>query len=104
MIDWIEGHNDDPRFHYKVLVSHDGVYNLTSMTGATEELWFTDWEFKGTPWSNPAMYDRWSLHKLPGWVKVLLIIAIVVVLVVGIIGGGAYFRYRNKDALIVPSG
>jgi dipeptidyl aminopeptidase/acylaminoacyl peptidase len=63
MIDWIEGHNDDPHFHYKVLVSHDGVYNLTSMTGATEELWFTDWEFKGTPWSNPAMYDRWSPHK-----------------------------------------
>jgi dipeptidyl aminopeptidase/acylaminoacyl peptidase len=63
MIDWIEGHNDDPRFRFKVLVSHDGVYNLTSMTGATEELWFTDWEFKGTPWTNPAMYDRWSPHK-----------------------------------------
>jgi dipeptidyl aminopeptidase/acylaminoacyl peptidase len=63
MIDWIEGHNNDPRFHYKVLVSHDGVYNLTSMTGVTEELWFTDWEFKGTPWSNPEMYDRWSPHK-----------------------------------------
>jgi dipeptidyl aminopeptidase/acylaminoacyl peptidase len=63
MIDWIEGHNDDPRFRFKVLVSHDGVYNLTSMTGATEELWFTDWEFKGTPWTNPAMYERWSPHK-----------------------------------------
>jgi dipeptidyl aminopeptidase/acylaminoacyl peptidase len=63
MIDWIEGHNDDPRFQYKVLVSHDGVYNLTSMYGATEELWFTDWEFKGAPWTNPAMYDRWSPHK-----------------------------------------
>jgi dipeptidyl aminopeptidase/acylaminoacyl peptidase len=63
MIDWIEGHNDDPRFRFKVLVSHDGVYNLTSMTGVTEELWFTDWEFKGTPWTNPAMYDRWSPHK-----------------------------------------
>ena len=62
MINWIEGHNNDPRFRFKVLVSHDGVYNLTSMTGVTEELWFTDWEFKGTPWSNPAMYDRWSPH------------------------------------------
>ena len=29
MIDWIEGHNNDPRFQFKVLVSHDGVYNLT---------------------------------------------------------------------------
>jgi dipeptidyl aminopeptidase/acylaminoacyl peptidase len=62
MIDWIEGHNNDPRFTYKVLVSHDGVYNLTSMTGATEELWFTDWEFKGTPWTNKEMYERWSPH------------------------------------------
>jgi dipeptidyl aminopeptidase/acylaminoacyl peptidase len=62
MINWIEGHNNDKRFQFKALVSHDGVYNLTSMYGATEELWFTDWEFKGTPWSNPAMYERWSPH------------------------------------------
>lgn len=62
MIDWIEGHNNDPRFQFKVLVSHDGVYNLTSMMGATEELWFTDWEFKGTPWTNKPMYERWSPH------------------------------------------
>jgi dipeptidyl aminopeptidase/acylaminoacyl peptidase len=63
MINWIEGHNNDPRFRFKVLVSHDGVYNLESMYGATEELWFTDWEFKGTPWANPAMYARWSPNK-----------------------------------------
>ncbi|HEY6802887.1 MAG TPA: S9 family peptidase [Pyrinomonadaceae bacterium] len=62
MINWIEGHNNDPRFQFKVLVSHDGVYNLTSMYGATEELWFPEWEFKGTPWTNPAMYNRWSPH------------------------------------------
>lgn len=62
MINWIEGHNNDPRFRFKVLVSHDGVYNLTSMYGATEELWFPEWEFKGTPWTSPAMYDRWSPH------------------------------------------
>jgi dipeptidyl aminopeptidase/acylaminoacyl peptidase len=62
MINWIEGHNNDPRFRFKVLVSHDGVYNLTSMYGATEELWFPEWEFKGTPWTNPAMYGRWSPH------------------------------------------
>ena len=63
MIDWIEGHNNDPRFRFKVLVSHDGVYNLTSMYGATEELWFPEWEFKGTPWTNPALYERWSPHR-----------------------------------------
>ena len=60
MVDWILGHNTDPRFRFKALVSHAGVYNLTSMYGATEELWFPEWEFKGTPWTNPAMYERWS--------------------------------------------
>jgi dipeptidyl aminopeptidase/acylaminoacyl peptidase len=62
MINWIEGHNNDPRTRFKVLVCHDGVYNLTSMYGATEELWFPEWEFKGSPWTNKAMYERWSPH------------------------------------------
>lgn len=63
MVNWILGHNNDPRFRFKVLVSHDGVYNLESMYGTTEELWFPEWEFKGQPWSNPAQYTRWSPHK-----------------------------------------
>src|SRR5215467_4852402 len=63
MINWILGHNNDPRFRFKVLVSHDGVYNLESMYGATEELWFPEWELKGTPWTNPALYARWSPHR-----------------------------------------
>ncbi|MCM3874447.1 MAG: S9 family peptidase [Pyrinomonadaceae bacterium] len=62
MVDWILGHNNDPRFKFKTLVSHAGVYNLTSMYGATEELWFVEWDFRGTPWTNPAMYQRWSPH------------------------------------------
>ncbi|HVG31884.1 MAG TPA: S9 family peptidase, partial [Pyrinomonadaceae bacterium] len=62
MVNWIEGHNNDPRFQFKALASHAGVYNLTSMYGATEELWFTEWEFKGTPWDNPELYTRWSPH------------------------------------------
>ena len=63
MVNWILGHNNDPRFRFKVLVSHDGVYNLESMYATTEELWFPEWEFKGTPWTNPAQYSRWSPHK-----------------------------------------
>ncbi|HLA13331.1 MAG TPA: S9 family peptidase [Pyrinomonadaceae bacterium] len=62
MVNWILGHNNDQRFRFKTLVSHAGVYNLTSMYGATEELWFPEWEFKGTPWTNPVMYQRWSPH------------------------------------------
>lgn len=63
MVNWILGHNNDPRFRFKVLVSHDGVYNLESMYATTEELWFPEWEFKGTPWTNPVQYSRWSPHK-----------------------------------------
>lgn len=63
MVDWILGHNNDRRFKFKTLVSHAGVYNLESMAGATEELWFVNWEFKGMPWQNPINYQRWSPHK-----------------------------------------
>ncbi len=59
MIDWIEGHTD----RFNALVSHDGVFDLTSMFGTTEELWFPEWEFKGTPWKNPALYEKWSPSK-----------------------------------------
>ncbi|HEY0083718.1 MAG TPA: S9 family peptidase [Pyrinomonadaceae bacterium] len=62
MVNWILGHNDDPRVKFKALVSHAGVFNLVSMYGVTEELWFPEWEFKGTPWDNPELYARWSPH------------------------------------------
>lgn len=58
MMNWMEGHNDKGVF--KCLVSHDGMYDAASMFGSTEELWFPIWEFKGTPWSNPNSYKKWS--------------------------------------------
>jgi dipeptidyl aminopeptidase/acylaminoacyl peptidase len=58
MVDWILGHTD----RFKCLVSHDGMFNTTSAWGSTEELWFPEWEFKGTPYDNRAMYDKWSPH------------------------------------------
>lgn len=58
MVDWIAGHTD----RFKALVTHAGVYNLTSMYGATEELWFPEWEFRGTPWANKEIYEKWSPH------------------------------------------
>ena len=56
MINWIEGHTD----RFKCLVSHAGVFDLRSMYGATEELWFPEWDFRGAPWTNPEMYERWT--------------------------------------------
>lgn len=62
-VDWLLGHNNDPRFKYKAFLSHAGVYNLESMATATEEVWFPKWEFDGMPWDNPVQYNRWSPHK-----------------------------------------
>ena len=59
MIDWILGHTS----RFKCLVSHDGMFNTESAYGSTEELWFNEWEFKGEPWTNRALYQKWSPHQ-----------------------------------------
>jgi dipeptidyl aminopeptidase/acylaminoacyl peptidase len=56
MINWIEGHTN----RFTCLISHAGVFDLRSMFGGTEELWFPEWEFQGTPWTNPDQYKKWS--------------------------------------------
>jgi dipeptidyl aminopeptidase/acylaminoacyl peptidase len=55
MMDWFEGHTD----RFKAIASMMGVFDLRSMYGSTEELWFPEWEFKGQPWNSPD-YDKWS--------------------------------------------
>ncbi len=52
MVNWIAGHSD----RFSALISHAGVYDLTSMYGTTEELWFAEWEFGGLPWESPKIY------------------------------------------------
>jgi dipeptidyl aminopeptidase/acylaminoacyl peptidase len=59
MANWILGHTD----RFKCIVSHDGMFNAESAWGTTEELWFNDWEFKGTPYDNRAGYEKWSPHQ-----------------------------------------
>lgn len=59
MINWILGHSN----RFKCLVSHDGMFNAESAYGSTEELWFNEWEFKGTPWTNRALNRKWSPHE-----------------------------------------
>ncbi|EPQ31089.1 uncharacterized protein PFL1_01278 [Pseudozyma flocculosa PF-1] len=75
MINWIQGHNDpcsssrggegdglagDKCFDFKALVCHDGVFSTASTWYSTDELYFPEAEFGGTPWSNPAGFARWS--------------------------------------------
>jgi dipeptidyl aminopeptidase/acylaminoacyl peptidase len=66
-VNWIIGHTD----RFKAAVSHDGVWNLESMSMATEELWFTEWEFGGPPWSPKAraQYAKWSPHLFADRIK-----------------------------------
>jgi dipeptidyl aminopeptidase/acylaminoacyl peptidase len=51
MVDWMASQS---KGRFKALVSHAGVYDLTSMYGATEELWFPEHDFGGVPWSKGA--------------------------------------------------
>ena len=55
MMDWFEGHTD----RFKAIASMMGVFDLRSMAGATEELWFPEWELKGDPW-NSQQYVKFS--------------------------------------------
>jgi dipeptidyl aminopeptidase/acylaminoacyl peptidase len=56
MVNWIAGHTD----RFKALISHAGVFDLTSKYGTTEELWFPEFEFGGTPWDKPEIYREQS--------------------------------------------
>jgi dipeptidyl aminopeptidase/acylaminoacyl peptidase len=56
MVNWIAGHTD----RFACLVSHAGLYNLTSKYGGTEELWFPEWDLGGAPWEKPETYLRLS--------------------------------------------
>jgi dipeptidyl aminopeptidase/acylaminoacyl peptidase len=56
MANWILGHTN----RFKCIVTHDGMFDTESFWGTTEELWFPEWEFKGTPYTNREMYRKWS--------------------------------------------
>jgi dipeptidyl aminopeptidase/acylaminoacyl peptidase len=60
-VDWLIGHTN----RFKAAVSHDGVFNIESMSFTTEELWFPEWEFGGPPWTDRARrnFERCSPHR-----------------------------------------
>ena len=66
-VDWILGHTN----RFKAAVTHDGVFNLESMSSVTEELWFTDWDFGGVPWGAKAkeQFAKWSPHLFADRIK-----------------------------------
>ncbi len=46
-VNWILTQTD----RFAAAVTHDGNFNLDTMAYGTEELWFTDWDLGGLPWS-----------------------------------------------------
>jgi dipeptidyl aminopeptidase/acylaminoacyl peptidase len=58
MANWIAGHSN----RFKALVSHAGPFNLENMSTATEELWFTDWEYGGPFWDPKAMATQYRVY------------------------------------------
>jgi dipeptidyl aminopeptidase/acylaminoacyl peptidase len=65
MANWINGHTS----RFKALVSHAGPFNLENMATATEELWFTDWEYGGPPWDTKAMASQYRVFSPHLYVK-----------------------------------
>jgi dipeptidyl aminopeptidase/acylaminoacyl peptidase len=48
---------------FRTLVTHCGTFDFYNAWGATEEIWFDEWERLGTPWENPEGYDRDSPNR-----------------------------------------
>jgi len=59
MMMWFEGHTH----RFAASASMMGVYDLRAMYGATEELWFPEWDLRGTPWTSD-LYTTWSPSEL----------------------------------------
>ena len=72
---WLMGHHED-RFH--AMIAHCGVFNLESMYGSTEELFFVNWDMGGPYWGNESLkakYQKFSPHQfVKDWDTPLLVV------------------------------
>ena len=72
MMNWIEGNWPDA---FKCIVNHDGVFDNRSMAYSTEELWFDEWEHKGTQFDQPQNYEKHNpVNHLLKWKTPMLVI------------------------------
>ncbi|HVO72683.1 MAG TPA: S9 family peptidase [Ignavibacteriaceae bacterium] len=55
MMNWFQAKTK----RFKCLASMMGIFDLESMWGSTEELWFVNWDLKGQPW-NSEIFQKWS--------------------------------------------
>lgn len=72
MINWIAGNWNQP---WKCLVNHDGVFDTRAMGYVTEELWFTEWENRGTPFEAPENFERFNpVNHVAKWRVPMLVV------------------------------
>ena len=74
---WLAGNwfDKDGNPPFKCLVDHDGVFDNRMMGYSTEELWFSEWENGGTPWQNPAGYEKFNpIDHVKDWKAPILVI------------------------------
>ncbi|NMO21537.1 S9 family peptidase [Pyxidicoccus fallax] len=72
MINWIAGNWNDG---FQCLVNHDGILDERMGYFDTEELWFPEWEHKGTPWDNPEGYGKHSpINHVAKWKTPMMVI------------------------------
>jgi dipeptidyl aminopeptidase/acylaminoacyl peptidase len=55
MMNWLQGQTKK----FKCFASMMGIFDLESMWGSTEELWFVNWDLDGQPW-NSELYKKYS--------------------------------------------
>lgn len=73
MVFWLAGRTN----RFKTLVAHDGIFNILSMAGSTEELWFPQHEFGGSQLAQAAraIMEKWSpANYVANWTTPMLIV------------------------------
>ena len=72
---WLMGHHEK---RFSAMIAHCGVFNLESMYGSTEELFFVDWDMGGPYWKSDQLkkrYEQFSPHRaVQNWDAPLLVI------------------------------
>ena len=62
---------------FKTFIAHDGLFDLRSWYGTTEELWFANWDIGGAYWKQPtpASYDKFNpINFVNKWTAPIMIV------------------------------
>jgi dipeptidyl aminopeptidase/acylaminoacyl peptidase len=85
MINWIQSNTK----RFKALVCHDGIFDTRFAYYDTEEVWFPEWEHRGTPYDKPEEFSKFNpVELVKNWATPELVIH-----------GGLDFRIPETHAM-----